>query len=138
MPWILDHPVAAVLLVTVCALAVVFIHDVTQKQHAILHNFPVVGHLRYLFEDIGPELRQYWVANDKEEQPFNRSERAWVYASAKGQKNDFGFGTSEVIYGIGYPILKHATFPYENPKRREPGHDASYACLLYTSDAADE
>jgi glutamate synthase (ferredoxin) len=63
---------------------------------------------------IGPELRQYWVANDKEEMPFNRSERAWVYSTAKKQNNTFGFGTSELIYGIGYPILKHSNFPISN------------------------
>lgn len=83
-----------------------------QRRHAITHNYPVVGHLRYMMERIGPELRQYWVANDKEERPFNRSERSWVYASAKGETNTFGFGTSEEVYGIGYPIIKHATFPF--------------------------
>ena len=88
-------------------LLIVLIHDVfLQKRRAILHNFPVVGHLRYLLEKIGPELRQYWVANDKEERPFDRSERRWVYASSKGQNNNFGFGTVEQIYTVGYPILK--------------------------------
>jgi glutamate synthase (ferredoxin) len=86
--------------------------DVTQKNQAIKHNFPVVGHLRYWLEAIGPELRQYWVANDKEELPFNRAERRWIYASAKGQNNNFGFGTTETIYEVGYPIIKHATFPF--------------------------
>lgn len=94
------------------ALGLLFIRDVLQREHTIQHNFPVVGHLRYLFEAIGPELRQYWVAHDKEELPFNRSERAWVYASAKGENNNFGFGTSEQYYGLGYPILKHAAFPF--------------------------
>ncbi len=83
-----------------------------QRSHAIQHNFPVVGHLRYMMERVGPELRQYWVAHDKEERPFNRSERSWVYASAKGEDNTFGFGTSEEVYGTGYPIIKHATFPF--------------------------
>lgn len=87
-----------------------------QKKHAILHNFPVVGHFRYVLERIGPELRQYWVAHDKEERPFNRSERAWVYATAKGQNNNFGFGTSEELYRSGYPIIKHATFPFSSEK----------------------
>ena len=85
-----------------------------QRKHAILHNFPVIGHARYLLEMIGPELRQYWVANDKEELPFNRSERTWVYASAKNENNNFGFGTSENLYTVGYPIIKHATFPYHS------------------------
>lgn len=112
-----SHPVVVTGLliasIAVISLVVLAFRDVfLQRRHAIQHNFPVVGHLRYWMESIGPELRQYWVANDKEELPFNRSERAWVYASAKAQNNTFGFGTSEQIYGIGYPIIKHATFPY--------------------------
>ena len=92
---------------------VVFVRDVfLQRAHAIQHNFPVVGHLRYFFEGIGPELRQYWVAHDKEELPFNRSERSWIYASAKGENNTFGFGTSEQLYSTGYPIIKQAAFPF--------------------------
>lgn len=104
------------LVVLAVCLVVLGIRDVNQRSHAIQHNFPVVGHLRYFFEAIGPELRQYWVANDKEERPFDRTERAWVYASAKGQNNTFGFGTSEIIDREGYPILKHAAFPFPADK----------------------
>ena len=76
-----------------------------------MRNFPVVGHLRYLMEKIGPELRQYWVANDKEEMPFTRAERTWIYATSKKQNNNFGFGSSELMYETGYPVLKHSAFP---------------------------
>ena len=55
------------------------------RKHTIRANFPVVGRIRYLLEKIGPGLRQYWVANDKEEAPFNRDERRWIYASSKGE-----------------------------------------------------
>jgi glutamate synthase (ferredoxin) len=65
---------------------------------------------------IGPELRQYWVANDKEEQPFNRSERDWIHQSAINGNNTFGFGTSEIIYTIGYPIIKNAGIPFDSSK----------------------
>jgi glutamate synthase domain-containing protein 2 len=107
-------------------LLIVLVHDVfLQKRRAILHNFPVVGHLRYLLEKIGPELRQYWVANDKEERPFDRSERRWVYASSKGQNNNFGFGTVEQIYTVGYPILKQCTFPITHEKAIRFGEDPS-------------
>ena len=92
-------------------LLLIFIYDVFQKKHAILRNFPIIGHFRYLIELIGPELRQYIVADDKEEMPFNRSERSWLYATSKKQKNTFGFGTTEQIYEIGYPIIKHSAFP---------------------------
>ena len=68
--------IAAVLLITTA-------HDLVQKRHAVLRNFPVVGHLRYLLESFGPELRQYIVSDNDEERPFNRNQRRWVYATAK-------------------------------------------------------
>ena len=97
-------------------LLLVAIHDVAQRRHAVVHNYPIIGHLRYFMEFIGPELRQYWVADDKEEQPFNRSERSWIYATAKGQNNYFGFGTEEQIYSVGYPIIKNVAFPFPESK----------------------
>ena len=97
-------------------LIAVFLYDIFQKKHAILRNFPIIGHLRYLLEMIGPELRQYWIANDKEEMPFTRGERSWVYATSKKQNSNFGFGSTESMYEIGYPILKHSAFPTKNKK----------------------
>lgn len=89
----------------------VFLYDVLQRRHAVLHNFPVLGHMRYLLIEIGPEIRQYLVASNREEAPFNRSEREWIERSAEQGNNYFGFGTDDQIYGIGYPIIKHAMFP---------------------------
>lgn len=106
-------------------LGLVAIYDIRQKHHAITHNYPVIGHLRYLMELIGPELRQYWVSDDKEEMPFNRTERTWVYATAKGQNNFFGFGTEEQQYSIGYPIIKNRAFPFPEDKAVHIGGDAS-------------
>jgi len=62
-----------------------------QKAHTISHNYPIVGHLRYWLESIGPEMRQYFVANNREELPFNRIERGWIYASAKKREQLRGF-----------------------------------------------
>ncbi|MCA9323324.1 MAG: FMN-binding glutamate synthase family protein, partial [Planctomycetes bacterium] len=93
------------------------------RKHAIRHNFPVVGNLRYWLETIGPELRQYWVANDREELPFNRSERGWIYTSSKNANNNFGFGTAEQIYSVGYPIIKNAAFPFPEHRATYPGDD---------------
>ena len=95
---------------------VIFIYDILQKDHAILRIFPIVGHFRYILESIGPGIRQYWVADDKEEMPFNRAERSWIYSTSKKQKSTFGFGTTEQLYEIGYPIIKHATFPFKEDK----------------------
>ena len=86
------------------ALAAVAARDLLQREHTLLRNFPVLGHARYLLESIGPELRQYLVAGNNEERPFTRDQRRWVYASAKGENNYFGFGTdNDLEYTAGYP-----------------------------------
>lgn len=90
----------------------VFAYDVAQRRNPILRNFPVIGHIRFLLIRFGPEIRQYIVAHNREEAPFNRSEREWIYRSADRQNNYFGFGTDDQVYGVGYPIIKHATFPF--------------------------
>ena len=77
-------------------LVAVIIRDVfIQKSHTITHNFPIVGHIRYWIERIGPEIRQYIVANNREELPFNRQERSWIYASSKNENNLQGFGSDQ-------------------------------------------
>ena len=93
------------------AIAGVATRDLVQRRHALLRNFPVLGHARYLVEAIGPELRQYLVAANNEERPFTRDQRRWVYASAKQENNYFGFGTdNDIEYTAGYPIINHRTF----------------------------
>ena len=57
----------------VLALAFLFISDITQEKHGVLRNFPVVGHLRYFFEEMGEYFRQYFFSGDREEMPFNRA-----------------------------------------------------------------
>src|SRR5882672_12240489 len=87
----------------------VAIYDLTQRKHAILRNFPVVGHLRYLLESVGPELRQYIVTSNQEERPFSRDQRRWVYSSSKLQNNYFGFGTdAELENSPNHIVIKHA------------------------------
>lgn len=119
----------------VTALIIIFLYLLIddlffQPKHAIRANFPIVGRLRYLLEMVGPELRQYWVSNDKEEAPFNRDDRRWVYASAKGQNKNFGFGTTEQMYSIGYPLIKHSVFPFPDAKVQHPPGDPSYIPCL--------
>jgi glutamate synthase domain-containing protein 2 len=93
------------------AVATIAVRDLVQRRHALLRNFPVLGHARYLLETIGPELRQYLVAANNEERPFTRDQRRWVYASAKQENNYFGFGTdNDIEYTAGYPIIHHRTF----------------------------
>ncbi|MFD2516313.1 FMN-binding glutamate synthase family protein [Salinimicrobium flavum] len=98
-------------------LILIALHDIfINKKHTILHNFPLVGHLRYLLESIGPELRQYIVAGNREELPFNRIERSWVYASSKNENNYEGFGTDQDIYEVNYIFINNAVIPYAMPK----------------------
>ena len=85
----------------------VIIRDVfIQKSHTITHNFPILGHFRYWLEKIGPELRQYIVANNREELPFNRQERSWIYASSKKENNLQGFGSDQDFNSPGYIFIK--------------------------------
>lgn len=97
----------------IIVLAMVALRDVFQRKHTISHNFPIVGHVRYWLESIGPELRQYLVANNREELPFNRIERSWVYASSKNENNYEGFGTDRDIYAHQHIFINNAMFPFK-------------------------
>ncbi len=100
-------------------------HDLLQRRHAILRNFPVVGHARFWLETIGPELRQYIVAGNDEERPFSRDQRRWVYASSKLENNYFGFGTdNDLEHTAGNVIVHHRTFGRRRPSYGVPGEDA--------------
>ncbi len=108
------------------AVLIIAIRDVFfNKKHIITHNFPVVGHFRYMLESIGPELRQYIVANNREELPFNRIERGWIYASAKNENNYEGFGTDRDIYESQYIFINNAMMPYQVPENH-PNHKDPY------------
>jgi glutamate synthase domain-containing protein 2 len=113
----------------IAALAAVAGHDLAQRRHAILRNFPVVGHARFLLEAVGPELRQYIVAGNDEERPFSRDQRRWVYASAKLENNYFGFGTdNDLEHGSGNVIVHHRTFGRRKPAYGLPGQEAWLPC----------
>ena len=102
-------------------------YDLLQRKHAILRNFPIVGHFRYWLEAVGPELRQYIVTDNNEERPFSRDQRRWIYASSKQADNHFGFGSdNEMEASPNYLIIKHHAFPLSTPRLGEPGYDPSY------------
>lgn len=97
-------------------------YDLLQRDRAILRNFPVIGHLRYLLEAFGPELRQYIVTSNNEEHPFSRDQRRWIWASAEGKSNVFGFGTDDEMESVeSLLIIKHSPFPASSPARGEIG-----------------
>lgn len=110
------------------ATAAVAAYDLTQRQHAVLRNFPIIGHLRYLLEEVGPEFRQYIVTSNTEELPFNRDHRRWIYASSKDENNYFGFGTvQELERSPNYLIIKHAPFPVLSPQPGDADYDPLHA-----------
>lgn len=97
--------------------ALLAVYDIFfNRKHTILHNFPIVGRVRYFLERVGPGLRQYIVANNREELPFNRRERGWVYASAKNVNNYEGFGTDQDIYHENYIFINNAVIPFKVPE----------------------
>jgi len=93
------------------ALVLVGISDLQQTHHAILRNYPVIGHLRFLLEFIRPELRQYFIESDNEAVPFSRSQRSLVYARAKGESDKRPFGTQLDVREVGYEWLTHSISP---------------------------
>src|SRR5438045_9216212 len=107
-------------------LTAVFIYDRWFSQDNILRNFPIIGHLRYWLIEIGPELRQYIVANNREEAHFNREEREWIYRSDKGENNYFGLGTDDQNYNIVYPIIKQEVFTYREVSFAGSYHDKAH------------
>jgi len=88
-----------------------FIQDVTQKKHAVLRNYPVIGRLRYFFEKQGEYFRQYFFMNDREELPFNRSVRSWVYRLAKAEGGIIGFGSTNNTNEPGSILFVNAPYP---------------------------
>ena len=105
----------------ILAVIVIYVVDVTQTKHAIRRNFPVIGRFRYWFEHLGEFFRQYFFANDREEMPFNRAQRSWVYRAAKGVDTTVAFGSSlnltppgtKIFVNCPYPMLDQDAAPTE-------------------------
>jgi len=92
-------------------LVVWFVQDVTQKKHSVLRNYPVIGRLRFWFEELGEYFRQYFFAGDRDEMPFNRATRAWIYREAKNEGGILGFGSTNDLREPGSIIFVNAAFP---------------------------
>ena len=90
---------------------VLFVIDITQTQSAVRRNFPVVGRFRGLFERLGEFFRQYFFAMDREEMPFNRAERTWVYRAAKGADTTVAFGSTKDLRPVGTLIFVNCPYP---------------------------
>ena len=111
----------------VVLLGAVVAYDLLQRRHALLRNFPIIGHFRYLLEGIGPELRQYIVVDNDAEKPFSRDQRRWVYNAAKHTDTSFGFGTDNDLEATaGYVIVKQSPFPVREPHAGDVGFDPEF------------
>ena len=95
----------------ILAAIVMYFIDKTQKKHTIRRNFPVIGRFRWLFEHLGEFFRQYFFAMDREELPFNRAQRTWVYKAAKGQNSTVAFGSTRNLDRRGAMIFMNCAFP---------------------------
>ncbi len=93
------------------AIIVTYIVDKTQTKQTIRRNYPVIGHFRYFFEHVGTFLRQYFFAMDREELPFNRAERSWVYRAAKNIDSTVAFGSTRNIYQTGTVFFANSMYP---------------------------
>lgn len=89
----------------------VYIADVTQTKQAIRRNYPVIGHFRYYFEHVGTFFRQYFFTMDREEMPFNRAQRSWVYRAAKDIQNTVAFGSTRDLKPSGTLLFVNTAFP---------------------------
>lgn len=94
------------------------LRDMAQSKHAVLRNYPILGHLRYLFESFRPEIRQYLVEGDNDALPFTRAQRSVVYQRAKNVADSQAFGTKLDVGASGYEWVGHSLAP-----TRLPGHD---------------
>lgn len=99
------------LIMLVASLVLLGLYDLFQAKHSILRNFPVIGHMRYLLEMIGPELHQYFVESDTDGKPINKNHRNYIYERAKEQNQTRPFGTQLDVYDDNYKWMQHSIYP---------------------------
>ncbi|HYK57712.1 MAG TPA: FMN-binding glutamate synthase family protein, partial [Flavisolibacter sp.] len=103
--------------------------DRLQKKHAIVRNYPIIGHLRYFFESIRPELRQYFFESDLDGKPFNRRQRSIVYQRAKNQKQTVAFGMQANPGAPGYEWVAHSVYPVQLKEKDLRVYIGNYQCM---------
>ena len=97
--------------VPAAALAILGTRDVLQKRHSLLRNYPIAAHIRFLLEEVRPEIRQYFLESDTDGVPFNRSKRSIVYQRAKADLDKRPFGTQLDVYATGFEWINHSIAP---------------------------
>lgn len=111
---------AFLVIASLLTVLIMYVVDVTQTKHTIRRNYPVVGRFRYFFEHLGEFFRQYFFAMDREELPFNRAERSWVYRAAKGMDSTVAFGSTRSLNQKGDIFFLNSVFPTLEEDAVEP------------------
>ena len=137
---ILWRPVLDILFLVV-PLIIIGIHDMIQRKHTILRNYPLIGHARYLLEMIRPEISQYFIESNSDGSPFSRENRSVVYQRAKNELDTLPFGTQRDLYAVGYEWINHSMLPAHitkpNKRIQVGGKDCSqpYSASLFNISA---
>ena len=122
-------------------LIIIGYYDIFQTKHAILKNFPVIGHLRYILESISPEIQQYFVERRTDGAPIDKNKRAIIYQRSKNIGSTHPFGTENNLYEEGYEFIVQSLYPsqtpHEAPKVTIGGEECTqpYAASIYNISA---
>ena len=119
-----------VVAVVLAAIVAVGLHDLTQRGHSILRNYPLLGHMRFVLEKVRPELQQYFVERNFDGRPFDRDTRTSIYERAKGVKDEQAFGTERDLCRAGLRVARctpptPSTRPDDPPRVRVGGPDCT-------------
>ena len=111
LAWLTPSDTIFLMLALSLALVALGVRDMLQTRHSILRNYPIVAHMRFLFEEIRPEIRQYFFEGEKDGAPFSRDRRSVVYQRAKMALDKIPFGTQYNVYSEGYEWMRHSMAP---------------------------
>nr|WP_255662655.1 FMN-binding glutamate synthase family protein [Acidovorax sp. D4N7] len=110
MPFLASSAIWPLTLIT-SLLSLLGLFDLLQRTHAVRRNYPILGNIRYLFEGVRPEIRQYLLESDSDALPFSRAQRSLVYSRAKNETSDKPFGTLVDVYQSGFEFISHSMRP---------------------------
>lgn len=133
LSFVLSHIPGVVLMLVLLGIGVLYVKDRSQVDQTIRRNYPVIGRFRYFFEDLGVFFRQYFFALDREEMPFNRADRSWVYRAAKQKSTLQAFGSTRV-QREGDVVFANAVIPYTGDDIARPLTFGPFTRHPYTTD----
>ena len=135
---VLGLVIAATLAILFVAISWMYFSDISQTRQAIRRNYPVIGRFRYFFEHLGEFFRQYFFALDREELPFNRAQRTWVYRASKNEDSTIAFGSTQPQNIPGEFVFLNGLFPpldSEVIKNRPIDFGTQYARQPYSTNS---